>query len=75
MSRTRSNRAPMPRRRLPAPISVQPVVEPVEIEDPLNVALDDCETLVGNIVANGGEAALRARLARLLPAETLEGGQ
>lgn len=56
-------------------MNARPMVEPVEIEDPLNRALDACEALVGNIVSNGGEAALRARLARLLQAATREAGQ
>lgn len=41
--------------------------EPAEREHPLNVALDAVEQLVTNIVAEGGEAPLRARLRRLLP--------
>lgn len=37
---------------------------------PVNGTLDALETLIRVIIANGGEAALRARMARLLPAET-----
>lgn len=44
-----------------------PRSEPAEREDPLNVALDAVEQLIANIVAEGGEAPLRARLKRLLP--------
>lgn len=43
------------------------IMEPCEADDPLNAALDAVETLIGNIVASGGAAPLRARLARLLP--------
>jgi len=50
-----------------------PAHEPDERDDPLNAALDAAEQLVRNIVANGGEAPLRARLARLLPPGAGEG--
>lgn len=55
---------PSPHRALPPR---PPAHEPAEREDPINVALDAAEQLVRNIVAAGGEVALRARLARLLP--------
>lgn len=44
-----------------------PAHEAPERDEPLNAALDAAETLVSNIIAAGGEAPLRARLARLLP--------
>lgn len=52
-----------------------PAHEPDERDDPLNAALDAAEQLVRNIVANGGEAPLRARLARLLPPGAGEGSR
>lgn len=61
---------PLPRTATPPR---PPAHEPVEREDPLNVALDAAEQLVRNICANGGEAPLRARLARLLPPGAGEG--
>lgn len=47
-------------------LACRPRSEPMEIENPLNVALDAVEQLVANIIAGGGEAPLRRRLARLL---------
>lgn len=52
-----------------------PAHEPAEREDPLNVALEAAEQLIRNIVASGGEAPLRARLARLLPPGAGEGSR
>ncbi len=49
--------------------------EPDERDDPLNIALDAAEQLVRNICASGGEAPLRARLARLLPPAGSGGAQ
>ena len=47
-------------------------IEPVEIERPENAALDRIEREIETVIAGGGEAALIARLRRLLPA--LNGG-
>ncbi len=53
----------------------RPRCEPVEIEDPTNVALDDIEARVRDVLRAGGEVALVARLARLLPGfEVVNGG-
>jgi hypothetical protein len=43
-------------------------IEPVEIEAPENAALDRIEREIETVLAGGGEAALLARLRRLLPA-------
>ena len=42
--------------------------EPHEVEAPVNSMLDELEVLVRRIIAEGGEAPLRARLDRLVPA-------
>jgi hypothetical protein len=42
--------------------------EPIEIEAPENAALDRIEREIESVIAAGGEAALMARLRRLLPA-------
>lgn len=42
--------------------------EPVEIEAPENAALDRIEREIEAVLSGGGEAALIARLRRLLPA-------
>ncbi len=48
-------------------------IEPVEIEAPENVALDRIERDIEVVLAGGGEAALLARLRRLLPTLELKG--
>lgn len=42
--------------------------EPHEVEAPVNSMLDELEVLVRRIIAEGGEAPLRVRLERLVPA-------
>jgi hypothetical protein len=51
--------------------------EPSEIEAPENAALDRIERDVEAVLAGGGEAALIARLRRMLPAlnNEIEGGR
>lgn len=51
--------------------------EPSEIEAPENAALDRIEREVEAVIAGGGEAALIARLRRMLPAldNKIEGGR
>ena len=67
MNRVKNRTAQPPRRLLPQPVSRPAAAEPIEAEHRMNAALDAVETLVRNIVTNGGEAPLRARLERLLP--------
>ena len=43
--------------------------EPHEVEAPVNSMLDELEVLVRRIIADGGEAPLRARLDRLVPVD------
>ncbi|MBL8565892.1 MAG: hypothetical protein JNM89_09260 [Hyphomicrobiaceae bacterium] len=52
---------------LPVPPSARPFCEAPEREDPANDALDRIEEGVRQVLAAGGEFALRQRLARLLP--------
>lgn len=51
----------------PAAPSARPFCEAFEREDPANDALDRIEDCVRQVLAAGGEFALRQRLARLLP--------
>jgi len=56
------------------PASAPIRTEPTEREDPLNAALDEIERLVSDVILGGGEAPLRCRLRRLLPAMNAELG-
>lgn len=51
----------------PAAPRARPFCEAPEREDPANDALDRIEESVRQVLAAGGEFALRQRLARLLP--------
>lgn len=51
-----------------APCETRPRCEPEEVEPAANRALDEIEDRIRIVLAAGGEAALQARIGRLLPA-------
>lgn len=76
--RTRTRRKPAPALAafaLGTLAADRPRCEPVEIDDPTNAALDTIESHVREVIRDGGEPALLARLHRLMPANVVVDGR